>query len=188
MAASIPTRLIGKAAIPPSRSSRFSSESRHPVSGERTLQWLLKKNCSMAPRHLFGTYIALSLLSLGIASGFWHQGATLVLPFAGAEVFVLGVAMLFYARHAADGEDIELSRETLTVVSTSGGRTERIEFQPAWVRVEPEHGDCSLVELSGQGRRIAVGRFVRPELRRQLAEELRWALRRWHPDVAHAAT
>jgi len=47
------------------------------------------------------------------------------------------------------------------------------------VRVEPELGDRSLIELSGQGRRIAVGRFVRPELRRQLADELRWALRRW---------
>ena len=184
MAASIPTRLIGKAAFPP---SRFASESRHPVSGERSLQWLLKKNCSLSPRQLFGTYLALSFVSLAIASGFWHQGATLVLPFAGAEVFVLGVAMLGYARHAADGEDIRLGRDALTVLSTSGGRTERVEFQPAWVRVEPEHGDQSMVELSGQGRRVAVGRFVRPELRRQLAEELRWALRRWHPDVAHAA-
>jgi uncharacterized membrane protein len=44
--------------------------------------------------------------------------------------------------------------------------------------VEPEHGDGSLIELSGQGQRIVVGRFVRPELRRQLADELRWALRR----------
>lgn len=183
MAASIPTRLIGKAAFP---LSRFASESRHPVSGERSLQWLLKKNCSMTPRQLFGTYLALSILALGIASGFWHQGATLVLPFAGAEVFVLGVAMLVYARHAADGEDIRLSQHVLTVVSTSGGRTERVEFQPAWVRVEPEHGDRSMVELSGQGRRVVVGRFVRPERRRQLAEELRWALRRWHPDVALA--
>jgi uncharacterized membrane protein len=184
MAASIPTRLIGKAAVPP---SRFASESRHPDSGERSLQWLLKKNCSMTPRQLFGIYLALSGVSLGIASGFWHHGATLVLPFAGAEVFVLGVAMLFYARHAADGEDIRLGRHALTVVSTSGGRTEHLEFQPAWVRVEPAHGDRSLVELSGQGRSIAVGRFVRPELRRQLADELRWALRRWHPDVAHAS-
>ena len=183
MAASIPTPLIGKAAFP---SSRFASESRHPVSGERTLQWLLKKNCSMTPRQLLGTYLALSVVSLGIASGFWHQGATLVLPFAGAEVLLLGVAMLAYARHAADGEHIRLGRHALTVVSTSGGRTESIDFQPAWVRVEPEHGDGSLVELSGQGRSIVVGRFVRPELRRQLAEELRWALRRWHPDVANA--
>jgi uncharacterized membrane protein len=184
MAASIPTRLIGKAAVPP---SRFASESRHPVSGEWSMQWLLKKNRSMAPRHLFGVYAFLFILSLGIAVGFWRLGAPLVLPFTGLELLALGAALLVYARHAADGEDIRLDRDTLTVVCTDGSRVERVEFVPAWVRVEPEHGDRSMIELSGQGRCIAVGRFVRPELRRQLAEELRWALRRRHPDVAHAA-
>ena len=184
MAANIPTRLIGKAASPP---SRFASESRHPVSGEWSMQWLLKKNCSMAPRHLLYVYAFLFVLSLGIAGGFWLQGATLVLPFAGAELLALGAAMLVYARHAADGDDIRLDRDALTVVCTDGSRVERVEFLPAWVRVEPEHGDSSMIELSGQGRRIAVGRFVRPELRRQLAEELRWALRRRHPDVVHSA-
>jgi uncharacterized membrane protein len=135
---------------------------------------------------LFAAYALLCVLSLTIASAFWQQGATLVLPFTGAELLALGVAMFVYNRHAADGEDIRLGRDALTVVRTCGARIERMEFQPSWVRVEPEHGDRSMVELSGQGRRIAVGRFVRPELRLQLAEELRWALRRWHPDVAHA--
>ena len=59
-----------------------------------------------------------------------------------------------------------------------GRRTDQVEFAPAWVRVEPAHGDRSLIELSGEGKRIAVGRFVRPELRRALADELRAALRR----------
>jgi uncharacterized membrane protein len=182
MAASIPTGLIRTATLPP---SRFASESRHPVSGEWSMQWLLKKNCSIAPRQLFGAYVFLCFLSLGIAGGFWLKGATLVLPFAGAELLALAVAMLIHTRHATDGEDIRLGGQALTVVCTHGGRVERVEFEPAWVRVEPEHGDRSLIELSGQGRRVAVGRFVRPELRRQLAEEFRWALRRWHPGVAH---
>ncbi len=145
------------------------------------MQWLLKQNCSMSPRQILGAYVLLAALSLGIAMGFWLIGATLVLPFAGAELFMLAVAMVVHARHATDSEHIVLGRHGLTVVHTSGGHVERVEFQPAWVRVEPEHGDRSLIELSGQGRRIAVGRFVRPELRRQMAEEFRWALRRWHP-------
>ena len=57
--------------------------------------------------------------------------------------------------------------------------TDEVEFAPAWVRVEPAHGDRSLIELSGEGKRIAIGRFVRPELRRALADELRAALRRF---------
>ena len=54
----------------------------------------------------------------------------------------------------------------------------RVEFAPAWVRVEPAAGERSLIELSGEGQRVEVGRFVRPELRRALADELRAALRR----------
>jgi len=132
----------------------------------------------MAPRQLFAIYGSLCLVSLGIAGLFWTQGATLVLPLASLELLAVGVALLVYARHATDGEAIELSDGRLTVEQHCGARTLRVDFQPAWVRVEPEHGDRSLVELSGQGRRVVVGRFVRPELRRQLADELRWALRR----------
>jgi uncharacterized membrane protein len=94
-------------------------------------------------------------------------------------VLALGAALLLYSHHASDFEAICLAAGRLTVETTSGRTTRRVEFAPAWVRVEPEHGDGSLVELSGQGQRISVGRFVRPELRRQLADELRWALRRW---------
>ena len=57
--------------------------------------------------------------------------------------------------------------------------TELADFAaPTWVRVEPADRDGSLIELSGEGRHIAVGRFVRPELRPALADELRAALRR----------
>ena len=100
------------------------------------------------------------------------------MPFAWLEVLAVGAALLVYARHAADSECIRLQGGMLTVEHACGRHTDRVEFRPDWVRVEPEHGDGSLIELSGQGQRIVVGRFVRPELRRQLADELRWALRR----------
>ncbi len=144
-----------------------------------SVRWLLKRNCSITPRQTMGLYTSLCVLSLGIAAIFWAQGATLVMPFAGLEVLGVGAALMLYSRHATDREDIRLEAGRLTVAHTSGRTTHRVEFAPAWVRIEPEHGDGSLVELSGQGQRIAVGRFVRPELRRQLADELRWALRRW---------
>ena len=183
MAASTLTGPVGAAEHLP---SQFARELFDPVSGERSMQWLLRPNASMTGRQLFFVCALLAVLSLGIAGGFWFTGATLVLPFAGVEVLMLGVAVLVHARHADDSERILLDRHALTVVRVSAGRDERVQFQPVWVRVEPEQGDHSLIELSGQGRRIAVGRFVRPELRRQLAEEFRWALRRWHPGVANA--
>ena len=162
------------------RSLRFGSASGESASGESEygVQWLLKRNCSATPAQVMALYASLCALSIGIGAFFWMQGATLILPFAWVELVAVGAALLAYARHATDSERIRLQSGRLTVEHVSGRRVECVEFATAWVRVEPEHGDRSLIELSGQGRRISVGRFVRPELRRQLAEELRWALRR----------
>lgn len=152
------------------------------------VEWELKRNCMLAPRQLLAFYLSLCGVSLGIAGVFWFQGATLVMPFAVAEVLAVGAALWVYARHVGDREQIELRSDRLTVVHASGSQVVRVEFLPAWVRVEPEHGDDSLIELSGQGRAISVGRFIRPDQRRELADELRWALRRWrHGGVPMAA-
>ncbi len=151
-----------------------------PAADEDSVQWLLKRNCSMAPRQLFRFYLVASAVSLGIGGMFWLHGATLVLPFAGLEMLALGAALMMYARHAGDRECIRLQGGVLSVEHACGRRIERVDFRPGRVRVEPARGDGSLVGLSGQGRRIEVGRFVRPELRRQLADELRSALHRDH--------
>jgi uncharacterized membrane protein len=157
---------------------RLGGEAEGAGSGDTSVVWQLQRNCSIAPRQLLGVYLSLLAVSLSIAAMFWWQGVPWVLPFASAELLALGVALLVYARHANDGESIRLDGGRLTVEQSVGSRTWKVEFAPAWVRVEPEQGDRSLVELSGQGRRVVVGRHVRPERRRQLAAELRWALRR----------
>jgi uncharacterized membrane protein len=143
-----------------------------------SVQWLMKRNCSFAPRQLLAVYFSLCLLVLAIGGFFWMRGAPFVLPFAGVELLAVGAAFFLYARHAADRETMALRPGRFSVSCTLGRRTREVDFTPAWVRVEPARGDGSLIELSGEGRRIAVGRFVRPELRRALADELRAALRR----------
>ena len=140
--------------------------------------WLLKRNCSISPGQLLVFFLTLCAFSFVIATAFWLQGATLVLPFAGVELCAVAVALLVYARHAADYERMDLSPGLLRVECSLGRRTDRVDFAPAWVLVEPTGGDRSLIELSGEGKRVAIGRFVRPELRRALADELRAALRR----------
>lgn len=155
---------------------RFGRES-DPSVNEWSVEWLLKRNCSMAPQQLFAMFGALCALSLTIAAYFWWQGATLIMAFAWLELAAVGTALLVYSRHAADHENIALRKGMLTVAHTSGTTVETAEFAPEWVSVEPVTGDESLIEVFGQGRRIEVGRFVRPELRRQLANELRHAVR-----------
>ncbi len=141
------------------------------------LQWSIRRNCSLTPAQLLRFYLGMSAVSLGIASLFWFMGAHLVMPFAWLELMLLGGALLVYARHASDGEKITLRGSVLVVEREHGGQTERTEFAREWVRVEPSSGDGSLIEVSGQGRRVVVGRHLRPQLRPALARELRLALR-----------
>jgi uncharacterized membrane protein len=143
----------------------------------QNIHWFLKRNCSVTPAQLGWLYASLCVLSLGIGTFFWFQGAVLILPFAGLELAAVGAAFLAYARHAADGETISLQGRQLVVELESAGHLQRAEFDREWVRVEPSSVDRSLIELSGQGRRVNVGRYVRPELRPVLAQEIRRALR-----------
>ena len=145
--------------------------------GNTDVEWLLKRNCSITPSQLIGLFVSLSVVSLTIATFFWVQGATLVMPFAWAELLALAIAFAVYSRHARDGEKIFLQGSRLVVEQETAGRLERAEFNREWVRVEPRGGDGSLIEVSGQGRSVRVGRHLRPELRPALAREIRMALK-----------
>ena len=146
------------------------------VSGQN-IDWLLKRNCSVTPAQLGWMYGSLCVVSLGIGGMFWMQGASFVLGFAWIELVAVGIAFAAYARHATDGETIRLAGGRLVVELESGGKLERAEFRRDWVRVEPGAADNSLIELSAHGRKVQVGRYVRPELRAVLASEIRMALR-----------
>ena len=143
----------------------------------QAISWFLKRNCSVTPQQLGWMYASLCVVSLGIAGVFWSMGAVLVLPFAWLELAGVGLAFLVYARHATDGERISIKGRRLVVELENAGHLKRAEFHRDWVRVEPVAGDRSLIQLSGQGRRVNVGRYVRPELRPMLAQEIRRALR-----------
>ena len=143
----------------------------------QNIHWFLRRNCSLTPAQMGLLYASLCVVSLGIATFFWFQGAVLVLPFAWLELAAVGFAFMAYARHAADREHILLEGQRLVVEFENAGRLERAEFDRASVRVEPGADDRSLIEVSGRGRRMNVGRYLRPELRPALARELRQALR-----------
>ena len=151
----------------------------------RALQWLFKRNCSITPSQLASVYASLCCISLAVAGFFFVQGATFVLGFAGLELLALGTALLVYSRHAGDRETLTLVDGSLQVEQCIGARVERMQFDAEWLRVEPAGGQGSLVELSGHGQCVRIGRFLRPELRALLARELRQALR--HALVRSAA-
>jgi hypothetical protein len=94
---------------------------------------------------------------------------TVVSLFTGLELLAVGAALLVFARHAGDRETITLTHREMSVVQQVGPAVELVRFRAEWVRVEPVADDGSLVELSGEGRSVRVGRHVRPEMRVALA-------------------
>lgn len=148
-------------------------------SSDGAVEWLLRRNCSLTPKQMLAAYGGLCGISLAVAVFFWVQGARLVMPFAWLELLAFGASLWVFARHAGDRERIALREGRLTVELTNAGQVDRIEFD-GWVRVEPGRDPRALIELSIGGRKVNVGRHVRPELRPMLADELRYVLRgRW---------
>jgi uncharacterized membrane protein len=136
--------------------------------------WRLKRHSALTPAQLGWFYLSLCAVALGAAAFFCSQNASLVMAFV---MLTVGAACVLYSRHAGDAEKIVLQGGQLVIELETAGRTERAEFNRQWVRVEPQGGDGSLIEVSGQGRSVRVGRHMRPELRPLLAREIRFALR-----------
>lgn len=155
------------AAARPSTSTAFHESAR---------EWLIQRNCAIAPCHLLLAYGVLCAVCLLIAAGFAWVGATPVLAFAGLELLLVGAALLVYARHALDGERITLVDDALRVERSRGSRVQRSEFDAAWVRVEPPAGEQALIRVSCAGRSILVGSHLQPALRAALARDIQSAL------------
>ena len=146
------------------------------VSGDG-VHWVIRRNCSVSPAQLGWVFIGLSLVSLAVGGFFWSMGATLVLPFTALELVVVAAAFLVYARHATDCESIRLTDGVLVVEQELAGKTRRSEFSSFAVQIEPRMGGDRLIEVRGGGKAVQVGRFLRPDLRPALANEMRRALR-----------
>jgi uncharacterized membrane protein len=157
---------------------RFARLVQLPGCEAPALQWVLRRNCSITPRQLVAVYLSLCAVGLAIGAAFWVHGATYVLAFAGVELLLVGIALGVYARHATDRETVTIAERDVEVECHLGRQVERAAFRAEWVCVEPAQAQGSLVELAGQGRRMRIGRFLRPEHRAALAQELRRALRR----------
>lgn len=159
-------------------SAPFGRQLLERLPGQPTaVRWLLRRNCSLSPRQLGVVYLTLCAVSLTIGGLFLAQGAPWVLFFAGAELLALGVALLVFARHAADREQLTLVGQSLQVEQHYGSQVQLTDWVADRVTVEPLGGQGSLVKLSSRGQTLHVGRFLRPELRAAFAQELRLALR-----------
>lgn len=141
-------------------------------------EWTLQRNCSLTPRQVALAYAALCTVSLAVAVAFLVNGVWLVLAFSLAELAAVGLALLLYARHATDHERIALSDGALVVECVQAQRRRVTRLDPRLTRVLLPDGPArALVQLEARGVQVEVGQFVTDARKRQVAHELRQALR-----------
>ena len=137
---------------------------------------------SLSPRG-FALLMA-SLISTMALVGLYFAvlGAWPVLPFFGAEVILIFFAFRLNARDARTFETLRLTQDALTVEQVRpSGRRHKHSFQPPhWLRIDlaKKPGGATDLILSSHGDSIVVGRFLSVDERREIARELRAALKR----------
>jgi uncharacterized membrane protein len=103
--------------------------------------------------------------------GYWP-----VLPFAGLEVIVLGIAFYRCLLRSQLREVVTVSAEVVSVEKGRHQPQERWECPRAWARVVLEHAPIAWyprrLTVAFQGRRVEIGQFLNEEERGVLADEL----------------
>lgn len=135
-----------------------------------------RPNCSLSGKGRWGILFAVATVSFGIAVGFAWVGAWLVLPFAGLEVLLFGLALQVINRSAGDYEYIAINGDQLRLEQRYNNRTTHNEFQCYWAQVILQcaalGGHCHLFVRS-HGKQVEVGRFMSDEQRIELASQLK---------------
>jgi uncharacterized membrane protein len=137
---------------------------------------VLYPNRSRAPAGFHLLMAAIVLVSVAIGAGFVLAGAWPVTGFLGLDVVLLYLAFRWNYRQARRVEFIRLDQDGLTVKRVGpDGRAREWRLEPYWARVAIDDPDSQLV-LSSRGAHLAIGAFLTPRERLELAEALRAAL------------
>jgi uncharacterized membrane protein len=136
----------------------------------------LVPHCSLSVRGAFVFFGLVCLGTFGVAGVATALGYWPVLPFAGAEMLLLGWALKTNMARRFERETIDVT-ETEVVIEDVRANPRRVVFPRHWARVKirraksPLHRGQLVIESHGRSRE--VGKFLTEEERRQLAAELR---------------
>ena len=134
-------------------------------------------NNSLSPRGalLFMAITALAVFTLSGLLAF--QGFWPVLPFAGLELFLLGLALGMSLRRGRRREIISVDADRVRVTLETPGRPPVTrEFSRHWARVErraaPRRGHPGRLLIASHGRSVEVGSMLTEDERRSLGRRL----------------
>ena len=149
---------------------RANAEAPAANKGHAAVQWNLRRNIAMKPRVFMLHIGAAAGISCAIGIGFCIAGYPLVLAFCACQALALLAAMLHYAVHALDGEQLVLTGDALEVRCTRGFRSHTVRLDPCWTRLECAAGAEPPTLCSGRTRVPVAVYLAEPQRRRFAAE------------------
>ena len=149
-----------------------------PPVASPTLQTIeLAPHCSLTERQALVFFLLTCAGSFGLALYFTLQGFWPILPFAGLEMAVLGIALRLSFRRKDQQQLILLSEDEIRIVSRGirGCRSE-VVFPRHWAQVKLRaaivRSHPSRLTIESMGRACEAGPFLTEEDRRGLARRL----------------
>lgn len=136
----------------------------------------LAPHCSLSTRGALLFFGGVCFVTLGVAGAATVLGYWPVLPFAGAEMALLGWALRSNMQRRFERESIDVT-ESEVVIDYSRGTPRRVVFPRHWARVKIRRPKSLLhrgqLVIESHGRAYEVGKFLTEEERRHLAANLR---------------
>lgn len=151
------------------------------VDSKRNWQIVIRPNRSLTRRQLQLAFLVIAVICLGIASVFAAFGMWPVLPFAGAEIAVVGIGFYLSAQSGREMEVVSVDSDKVAVEKGRRHKSQRWELQRTWaqIRLLPPRLRWypTRLVLRSHGKEVELGGFLNEDERRQLAGELSHALR-----------
>jgi uncharacterized membrane protein len=137
---------------------------------------VIAPNCSLSVRGAVLFFLIACVPCFGIAGVLTYLGFWPVLPFAGLEMLLLGVALRLSLARRHHHQTIVVSESDVAVQSTIGKIHSEVVFPRHWAQVKlrrsPSRLHPSRLVIESHGRQCAVGDFLTEEERRGLYGKL----------------
>ncbi|MDX1519250.1 MAG: DUF2244 domain-containing protein [Gammaproteobacteria bacterium] len=138
--------------------------------------FIVMPNRAMSWRMLVTLYLIIALTTLTIGLVFYLHGFTLILPFSGIEVVLLGAALYITAWRGGLQEVILFTGDDIVIERGHHAPEETYRFQRAWAKIVLERSwnswYPSRLLLRSHGKQIEIGEFLNEQERQGLAKLL----------------
>ncbi len=155
---------------------RVSGMDGDAAKGATDITLVARRNNSLSSGCRLLVWGSLAGVVLAISFGFALSGAWLIVPFAGLELVVVGLAFRYMEQHAGDYECMAVHDDLVVIERPERGSVSRFEFNRHWAHLtisEARGMERGRLALRSHGKEVEFGKFLTDEQRATTARRLR---------------